>query len=203
MLMVLAATASALEARPARAAGGAYVVDDVEVGAVGSCKVESWTSFASNSDFIGVVQPACVVSLGRPVELSAAVARFRDASEWGSEIVLKAKTNLIPIEPSKVGVGLAAGMAIDPINRLVNGLFVTIPVSYQLHETVRLNFNGGWLWNANTDVLTVIWGGGFEWNLIKPVTLIGEVFGELGPDTNRDPRAQVGLRFTPQESFDI
>jgi hypothetical protein len=30
--------------------GGAYFVDDAEIGPVGSCEVESWASFAGNSD---------------------------------------------------------------------------------------------------------------------------------------------------------
>ena len=68
----------------ALAAGGAFVVDDAEVGAVGSCKVELWAAFADNTDFIGVVSPACVANLGRPVELNAAPVRFRSDGEWGS-----------------------------------------------------------------------------------------------------------------------
>src|SRR5437867_16557 len=52
-----------------RLAGGAYYVDDAEIGKIGSCEIESWGSFAANSDRIGVFSPACVVDLGRPVEL--------------------------------------------------------------------------------------------------------------------------------------
>ena len=53
----------------ARAAGGAFVVDDAAVDEPGACKIESSASFASNRDFVGLVTPACVVSLFRPVEL--------------------------------------------------------------------------------------------------------------------------------------
>ncbi len=44
---------------PAQAAGGAFVVDDGEIGKPGDCKIESWASFASNADFLGVTSPAC------------------------------------------------------------------------------------------------------------------------------------------------
>jgi hypothetical protein len=58
-------------ALPAFAArlGGAYYVDDAEIGKVGSCEIESWSSFAASGDRIAVFSPACVVKLGAPVEL--------------------------------------------------------------------------------------------------------------------------------------
>ena len=48
---------------------------------------------------------------------------------------------------------------------------------------------------------------GFEWNFVQPLTLIGEVFGLAGPRQEArsvtEPRAQIGLRWTPAEAFDI
>ena len=186
----------------AMAASGAFQVDDVEVGAVGSCKVESWASFAGNRDFIGVVSPACVADLGRPVELNASFARFRSEGEWGSALVTKAKTTLIPIEPSKLGVGLIAGTAFDLVHRNVNAVFVTVPLTWQAHEQLRVNINGGWLWDPSSGLNVASWGAGFEWNFVKPLTLIGEVFGFLGGD-KPDPRFQLGLRYTPVETLDF
>ena len=49
--------------------GGAYYVDDAEIGKVGSCEIESWSSFAASGDRIAVFSPACVVKLDAPVEL--------------------------------------------------------------------------------------------------------------------------------------
>jgi hypothetical protein len=184
------------------AAGGAFQVDDAEVGAVGSCKVESWASFASNTDFIGVVSPACVADLGRPVELNAAFARFRSDKEWGSALVAKGKTNLIPVESNKFGLALIAGTALDLVDRNVNAVFVTVPLTWQAHERLRLNVNGGWLWDPSVGRHVASWGAGFEWNFVKPLTLIGEVFGFAGGE-NPEPRFQLGLRYTPMESFDI
>src|SRR5678816_972747 len=53
----LLAVASATQVH---AAGGAFAVDDSEVGKPGECKVESWVAFADNKDFIGTTSPACV-----------------------------------------------------------------------------------------------------------------------------------------------
>src|SRR6266540_5187874 len=55
----------------ARAAGAAYAVDTSEISAEGSCKVETWYSWASNADLVGIANPSCVVNVGRPVEFSA------------------------------------------------------------------------------------------------------------------------------------
>src|SRR4051812_25647218 len=57
--------AANLAASAAHAAGTAYGVDTAEVSEIGNCKVESWLSWASNQDFIGVSNPSCVVDLGR------------------------------------------------------------------------------------------------------------------------------------------
>jgi hypothetical protein len=202
---VAAAAASLIllpNADRALAAGGAFQVDDAEVGAVGACKVESWASFAGNSDFIGVVSPACVADLGRPVELNAAFARFRSNGDWGSVLITKGKANLLPVEANKIGVALIAGTAFDLVNRNVNAVFVTVPLTWQLHDQFRINVNGGWLADPSAGVHVASWGAGFEWNFVKPLTLIGEVFGFAGGE-NPEPRFQLGLRYTPTEAFDI
>jgi hypothetical protein len=197
-----AAFAVSVLATPAQAAGGAYAVDDVEVGAVGSCKVESWTSFASNRDFIGVVSPACVVNLGRPVELNAQFQRSNAGSVWGSSATLKAKTNLIPIEPSKIGVGLLGGVTFDILTGDTTGVFAVVPVSIQVTEQFRVNLNGGLAWDPTAAQNFATLGAGFEWNFVKPLTLIGEVYALAGPG-QRNPRFQLGLRYTPVDYLDF
>ena len=95
VVMLLAVTA-ALGAGRAEAAGTAYGVDTAEVGDVGNCKVESWVSFASNSDFIAVTDPTCVFDLGRPIEFSAQIQRSRSDGDWDTSIAPKIKTNIAP-----------------------------------------------------------------------------------------------------------
>jgi len=188
---------------PTLASGGAFAVDDVGIDSVGSCKVESWASFADNRDFIGAVAPGCVVSLGRPVELGMTFARFHSGGEWGSEMVFKGKTNLIPVEGNKFGLAIIAGGAIDLTSRQFNAAFVTIPVSFQLHDQLQLNVNAGWIGNPTTNEHAASWGVGLTWEYNKHFKVIGETFGFVGDGFNRNPRAQVGLRFTPQEHYDI
>jgi hypothetical protein len=74
MLAVLA------PAKQTLAAGGAFAVDDAGVDAPGDCKIEAFSSFARNNDHAFVVAPACVVSLGRPVEVGAEIERARSAA---------------------------------------------------------------------------------------------------------------------------
>lgn len=68
----------------ATAAGGAFAVDDSEIGKPGECKVESWASFAGNHDVIAATSPACVVKFGIPVEIGGQLQRSRSDSEWGT-----------------------------------------------------------------------------------------------------------------------
>src|SRR5437588_8678247 len=85
-----------LPAGDARAANGAYAVDAADISEVGSCKVESWISAATNTDFSAVANPSCVVNIFRPVELSLLTNRFRSDGDWSTNIVPKAKSNLVP-----------------------------------------------------------------------------------------------------------
>src|SRR5882757_6695636 len=57
-----------LGAGEARAANGAYAVDAADISEVGSCKLESWLSAATNTDFSAVANPSCVVDPFKPVE---------------------------------------------------------------------------------------------------------------------------------------
>jgi hypothetical protein len=56
-----------LGAGEARAANGAYAVDAADISEVGSCKLESWMSMATNTDFSAVANPSCVVNPFTPV----------------------------------------------------------------------------------------------------------------------------------------
>ena len=207
---VLALAVSVLAmALPTRveAAGGAFIVDDSEIAKPGECKVESWASFASNADFLGVTSPTCVGNFRRPVELGFSLTRFRSDGEWGAEILLKGKTNILPAEIGKLGLGLSGVVAFDLLTGEHSGHFVNVPATFQIVEQFKINVNAGWLYVRSEDLNWFAYGAGFEWNFVKPLTLIGEVFGFAGhsvePRTRTDPRVQVGLRFTPVESFDI
>jgi len=191
----------------ANAAGGAYAVDDVEIGKPGDCKVESWVSFASNHDLNAVTSPACVVKLGIPVELGAQLQRARSGDVWTTTGGVKGKLNLIPVDNNRIGLGLSGGTNWNLNSGANTGGFVNIPVTFQVLETFRINVNGGWQYDAVAKLHYGSWGAGFEWNLIKPVTLIGEIYGLVGPRgdpaTITEPRTQLGLRLTPVSTVDL
>jgi hypothetical protein len=190
----------------AMAAGGAFLVDDAGVDP-GTCKVESWTSFASNSDFIGVVSPACAMQIGRPIEIGVSYARVRGDREWGAELAPKAKINILPIETGKIGLAVSAVTAFNLYTGENTGTIINVPVTFALTDTFRVNVNGGWFHDRRIMEDLAVYGAGIEWSPVKPVTLIAEMFGFAGPETDRrtdrQPRAQAGIRFTPDESFDI
>jgi len=56
--MAITAGSALLASGEARAANGAYAVDAADISEVGSCKVESWISTASNTDFSAVANPS-------------------------------------------------------------------------------------------------------------------------------------------------
>jgi hypothetical protein len=191
----------------AKAAGGAFIVDDAEIGKAGDCKVESWASFASNHDMSAVTSPACVVNAGTPVELGGAIGRFRNDDRWTTNGGPKVKTNLIPVETGHFGVGLAGTAAWNLGTGQYTGNILSIPVTFQVRDDFRININGGWLFDGVARLNYAYWGAGFEWNFVQPLTLIGEIFGLTGPTTDvgsvNDPRAQLGLRLTPVKNTDI
>ncbi len=108
-ITVAAAILAWLPAGEARAANGAYAVDAADISEVGSCKIESWLSTASNTDFSAVANPSCVVNPFKPVELSMLTNRARSDGEWSTTIQPKAKMNIAPTGVGKLGFSFYAG----------------------------------------------------------------------------------------------
>lgn len=203
----------------AHAAGGAFAVDDSEIGKPGECKVESWVSFAANHDMVAATSPACVIKLGIPLEVGGQLQRSRADSEWSTGGVLKAKANIISADGNAFGLGISGGSGWDLITGVNTGGFINVPVTFQVREEFKININGGWMYDNGSKINYATWGVGFEWNLAKlvklPLTLIGEVYGQDGrlvvadpdaaPSNNsvREPRSQLGLRYTPKENIDF
>ena len=203
------------------AAGGAFVVDDAKIGNPGDCEVDSWAAGASNHDLMAVTSPYCVVRLGIPVQLGAALQRSRNDDLWSSSATLSAKTNIIPVEKNPFGLGISGGGSWDLVTGANTGGYINVPLMFQLRDSFRINVNGGWMYDNVAKINYATWGAGFEWDFPKqwdfpkPMTLIGEVYGLLGrlpavddgsvpPDRSIvEPRAQIGVRYTPQDKIDI
>jgi hypothetical protein len=208
-MIIMVAPASAL------AAGGAFVVDDVDIDKPGACKVESWASAASNHDFSAVTSPACVVKLGIPVELGGLLQRSRSDGAWSTTGALKAKVNLIPAENHPFGLAISGFSSWNMASGANTGGFINVPVTIPINNKFKINVNGGWLYDNVAKIGYATWGAGFEWGFVDKFTLIGEVFGQAGtlpavnpgdpppPNATVEPRTQLGLRFTPQENIDI
>lgn len=207
MRVFLCAAPFALVAGGAHAAGGAYAADTAEVGEVGNCKVESWASFASNSDFLGIANPSCVVGLGRPVEVSTQILRGRSDGEWNTFVAPKLKTNLIPTAIGQWGVAIAGGAVYDAAAQDIGGFFAYVPATLRLSNVVRFNVSIGWAWDRLADIHYATYAAGVDWRTPDNVwTLTAEVFGLVGDSdkpSGKQPRFQVGMRWRPVDRFSM
>lgn len=136
----------------AYAAGGAFVVDDAEIGKVGDCKVESWVSVASNGDFVGVTQPARVLRVGVPVEFTTTVQPVRTDDEWATLAGVKGKFVLLREGPNNPAIAMIIGTLFDATHG-ENATFVNVPLTIKMRDDLRLNLNAGWL-RDTVDALT-------------------------------------------------
>jgi hypothetical protein len=188
------------------AANGAFAVDAADISEVGSCKLESWISTATNADFSLVADPSCVVDIGKPVELSVLSLRSRNDGEWGNSFQPKAKTNLVPTGVGKFGFSIYAAGSFDALTGDNLTAFAVVPATYRLNETMRINLNGGWLWDRTVDRHYLLYGIGWDWKFTDVLQLTLEAFGQAGradqPSVTR-PRFQAGVRYRPNEIFSV
>jgi hypothetical protein len=135
------------------------------------------------------------------------MARTRSADVWATGAGPKLKANLVAVENGRFGIGLAGQAAWDLGTGQPLFDLVYVPLTFQLRDDFRINLNAGWQYDGATRLNYALWGAAFEWTFVKPLTLIGEVFGLAGPasdpSTITTPRAQLGLRITPVSNTDI
>src|ERR1700694_3640068 len=201
-----AAISGCLASGEARAANGAYAVDAADISELGSCKVESWISTATNTDFSAVANPSCVANIFKPVELSLLTNRFRSDGDWRTNIAPKAKWNIVPTGIGRFGFSFYAGGSFDALTGDNLTAFAVVPATYRLSETMRININAGWLWDRTVDRHYLTYGLGFDWKFTDVLQLTVEAFGQAGasdmPSVVR-PRFQTGVRYRPNEIFSV
>jgi hypothetical protein len=205
-MAVAGAISVGLPAGEAQAANGAYAVDAADIGEAGSCKIESWLSAASNTDFSAVANPSCVVNPFRPVELSLNMNHARSDGEWGNTFAPKAKMNIAPTGIGKLGFSFYAGSAFDALTGENLTAFAVVPATFRLSENTRLNFNGGWLWDRGVDRHYLLYGIGFDWKFTETLQWTIEAFGQAGQSDTPgvvQPRFQTGVRYRPNEIFSV
>src|SRR3954465_8057990 len=161
-IALAAAIGAWLPSASAWAANGAYAVDAADISEVGSCKVESWLSAATNTDFSAVANPSCVVDPFRPIELSLQTIRARSDGDWSTTVAPKAKTNFIPTGVGRWGLSGYGGGSFDAATGEALTAFAVIPATFRLSETMRINVNGGWLWDRALDRHYLTYGIGFD-----------------------------------------
>jgi len=208
IMVVSLAVAAFCNVSVAWAAGAAFVVETSEISETGSCKVESWQSWASNRDQISTANPACVVDVFRPVELSALIARTRADEEWATFVAPKAKTKIVPTQIGSFGLAVAAGAFYDLTRDETTAVYAYAPATLRLSESVRINLNGGWFWDRSVEQHYLTYGIGLDWRLTDILTLTVEMFGLMGSSevpAVTEPRFQTGLRIRPIDrlSFDF
>jgi hypothetical protein len=183
--------------------GGAYYVDDAEIGKTGSCEFESWSSFAANGDRIAVFSPACVVKLGPPVELGTNLLNVRSDGEEDFVGTLTAKTVPIPIGRTGFGLAIAGAVVLDALNHTGNGMIVNIPATFEFSKEFRVNLNVGAQYYSSGDTpgLFATAGAGVSWNFAPHWSTISEVFALMGPGQT-NPRLQSGVRYSPSKDID-
>jgi hypothetical protein len=201
-----AAVSGWLATGEARAANNAYAVDAADIAEAGSCKVESWLSTATNTDFSAVANPSCTVNIFRPVELSMQTVRSRSDGDWGTVLAPKAKTNIVPTGVGKLGFSFYAAGSFDAQTGENLTTAAVVPATYRLSEAMRINVNAGWLWDRTADRHYLTYGFGFDWKLTDVLQWTIEAFGLAGasddPGATR-PRFQTGLRYRPNEVFSV
>jgi hypothetical protein len=204
----LAAICVSAAAGEARAANNAYAVDAADISDTGSCKIESWLSSATNTDFSAVANPSCVVDplKVKPVELSLQTNRARSDGEWSTTLTPKAKLNLVPTGIGKLGFSFYASGSFDAATGESLTVAAVIPATWRLSETMRINVNGGWLWDRTADKHYFTYGIGYDWKFTDTLQWTIEAFGLAGssdmPSTVR-PRLQTGVRYRPNEIFSV
>lgn len=185
----------------ARAAGGAFAVDDAGLSPANTCKLESWISVANNSppDRAGVTAPSCTVFPEQPVELGVQLARARSGGSYATGLALFGKTAIVPMENRNFGIAILARGSFDLTSSALNSASVTFPISLKIADPLQINFNLGLLNDSAVNRTHAAWGAGLEWMFASKWTLLTEVFGHEGERA----RTQIGLRFTPYEKMDI
>ena len=184
--------------------GGAYYVDDAEIGKPGSCEIETWSSFARTGDRIAVLSPACVINPSNPIELGTNLVDIRQDGQEDVLATLTAKSVPIPIGRTGFGLAIAAALVYDPLNQTGSGLIVNVPVTFEFNKDLRLNINFGAQYYSGGDPhgLYGTAGIGASWTFVPQWSVISEVFALMGPGQT-NPRFQSGLRYSPTKDIDL
>jgi hypothetical protein len=181
-----------LSATPARADGGAHIIDSATPETPGICHLESWVTRYDHRSGLLNLSPACTATDLPMLEMGGTMQQA-----WGTanDVLIGPafKLNLRPTD-SGLGLGLvAAGEAGLKSGRLET-LALTVPLSVPLGDDVTANVNAGWDYvHARPDRSKAFYGAQINAHIAPDITAMIEMFGRNG----EKPGGQLGLRFNP------
>ena len=133
-------------------------------------------------------------------------SRARSDGEWSNTIQPKAKTNIVPDRHRQGRLFNLRRRLLRRPDRGKPTAFAVIPATYRLSETMRINVNGGWLWDRSVDRHYLLYGIGFDWKFTETLQWTIEAFGQAGQSDTPSvvqPRFQTGVRYRPSEIFSV
>ena len=163
-------------------------VDDTDVDPVGALQGRflGVSSHRTATASAWCRRAACSTSGGRSTSPSASSARARTATGARRRSV-KFRTLIVEGGVGKWSLLFSTGATYDFTTGDVSTVLVNIPATFQALENLKLNLNAGWLYDRPNEVHWATWGASFDWSVNDRLTLIGEVFGQLGHEIEDSP----------------
>src|SRR6266853_1253361 len=99
-------------------------------------------------------------------------------------------------------LAFAAGTSFDLTAGENTSVYAYAPATLRLSEVVRINLNGGWLWDRTVDRHYFTYGIGFDWKFTDTLQWTIEAYGQAGASEIASvvqPRFQTGVRYRPNE----
>lgn len=193
-----AAALLVLSPAAALAAGGAHVIDDVEVETPGHCHFETWVTRDTSSQRLLNLGPACTRVAWPNLEIGATLqhldpGRFTEVS-FGPAIKVELRA-----PDHRLGVAVDATVGWSTRTDRIETAGVIVPLTLDVGDRLRVNANGGWLWTHTRNVHSGFVGGQAEFAAAAEVSLMAEVFDRLPGRAG----GQAGVRWTPRDWLDL
>jgi len=190
--LVLPATLLAPDA--ALAAGGAHVIDDSEVEPAGDCHLETWVMGSSGDQWLGNAGVGCTPETIPAFELGASVVHARSPTSEEALVGVMPKLNLRPAG-SGLGVAVAGSLVYGADRSRIEAASLIAAATIPAGETLRFNFNAGWVWSEAGPGSELFAGGQAEWTVGHGVGLMAEGFAR----NHGKAGAHAGVRWTSDD----
>ncbi|MHB2266884.1 hypothetical protein [Pannonibacter phragmitetus] len=181
-----------LVAPPARADGGAHVVDSANPETPGVCHLESWVTHYGQGRGLLNSSPACTPLALPNVEIGGAIQHLWDRADE-TTIGPAVKVNLRPTDTG-LGIGLIVGGAVGLRSGRVETGSLVVPFSIPIGDRILVNLNAGWTYAyAREHRQQAFFGAQINAQVRPDLTAMVEIFGHERERLGR----QVGLRWNP------